>query len=149
MAGKFASHDRNVGARLRLRRKQLAITHHQLAELLGVAAEEIAKCECGTKRLGAVRLARASQVLDAPIGYFFAGLAAVNLPEPDTPSGEPLLAIPGAAELLSAYRRIASPQLRASILKLVRQLAHEGRGCVSPTLANASSRSHHSTSQAR
>ena len=88
MAGKLASDDRIVGSRLRLRRKQLAISPQELAELLGVDVEEIANCEAGAKRLGAARLARASEVLDTPISYFFAELAAVNLPEPVTPSGD-------------------------------------------------------------
>jgi transcriptional regulator with XRE-family HTH domain len=149
MARKLASDDGIVGSRLRLRRKQLAITQQKLAELLGVEEDELATCEAGANRLGAARLARASQALDAPISYFFAELAAVNLPEPDTPSNDRLLAMPGAAELLSAYSRIASLQLRASVLKLVRRLARESRGCVSPTHANTPSRSRHSTLQAR
>ena len=149
MADKSAPGDRTVGSRLRLRRKQLAVTQQQLADLLGVDVDEIAKCERGANRLGAAALAQASQVLEAPISYFFARLAAVNPSSPETMPREPLLALPGAPELLSAYSRIASPQLRISVLELVRRLARESRGCVSPTLAKAPSRSRHSTSQAR
>ena len=149
MAGKPTSGDQIVGSRLRLRRKQSAATEQQLAEILGVRVEEIAKYEGGTARLGAVQLSKASQALDAPIGYFFARIGSVSSTEPAMPSSERLLGVPGADELLSAYSRIASSQLRGAVLKLVLRLARESRGCASPTLAKAPPRARRSNSRAR
>lgn len=149
MAKRLISADRIVGSRLRLRRKQSAITEQQLADILDVSVDEIASYEGGAARLGAVRLSRASRALDAPIGYFFAPLGAVSSAEPGMASEENLLAEPGAGELLSAYSRIASSQLRDAVLKLVLRLARESQGCVSPTLAKALAPTRRSNSQAR
>ena len=149
MARKVTSTDETVGSRLRLRRKQYAVSRQELARLLGVRVEDIQKYESGAARLGAVRIGKASQALDAPISYFFAHLGPVNSSDIDQPSGEHLLALPGAPELLSAYSRIASSQLRGAVLKLVQRLARESRGCVSPTLARTPPQARRSNSRAR
>ena len=135
MARKVTSTDETVGSRLRLRRKQYAVSRQELAGLLGVHVDDIQKYESGAARLGAVRIGKASQALDAPVSYFFARLGPVNSSDFDQPSGEQLLYLPGVPELLSAYSRIASSQLRGVVLNLVQRLATESRGCVFPTLA--------------
>lgn len=149
MARKATSTDQTVGSRLRLRRKQHAVSEEQLAKILGVRAEDIRNFEGGAARLGATRLGKASQALDTPIGYFFARLGPLNASEPDQLSGEQLLSLPGAAELLSAYSRIASSQVRGAVLKLLLRLARESRGFVSPTLVRTPQQARRSNLQAR
>ena len=133
------SGDRIVGARLRLRRKQCAISEHHLAEILGVSEGEIQAYESGEARIGAERLAIASEALGAPISFFFSGFSPVDLAKADAPPCQETLA-PGAADLLSAYSRIANSQLRAAVLRLALHLARGRQAAVSLALAEAHAR---------
>jgi transcriptional regulator with XRE-family HTH domain len=114
--------DLMVGARMRLRRKQLGLSQEKLGEKLGITFQQIQKYEKGTNRVGASRLQAMADVLGVPVGYFFEDR------DPATVSGpEPITAIhvmrePGALELLTAYSQIADPALRKIIVKLARDL---------------------------
>ncbi len=149
MSRKVTSGDQIVGSRVRLRRKQHAMSEQRLARILGVSVREIENFESGAARMGAVRLGNASKALDAPIGYFFAALSAVNSSKPQASPGQSLFLIPGAADLLSAYSRIANSQLRGAVLKLVLHLARESRGSESLTLGKTPRQGRHSNSRAR
>ena len=133
------SGDRVVGSRLRLRRKQCAVSERRLAEILGVSEREIRAYESGEARIGAERLAKAGEALGAPIAFFFSGLSAVDPPAAEATAGTGV-AFPGAAELLSAYSRIASSQLRGAVLRLVLHLARGRQVAVSLAPAEAHAR---------
>jgi len=133
------SGDRVVGSCLRLRRKQCAVSESRLAEILGVSAREVRAYESGEARIGAKRLAKAGEALGAPIAFFFSGLSAVDPPAAEARPGQELLP-PGAAELLSAYRRIANSQLRGAVLRLVFRLARGRQVAASLTPAEAHAR---------
>lgn len=137
-----SSGDRLVGSRLRLRRKQCAVSERQLAEILGVSKREIRAYESGEARIGAERLAKTGEALGAPIAYFFSGLGTVDPPTVDARLGQALL-FPGAAELVSAYSRIASSQLRGAVLRLALHLSRGRQGSVSLALAEACARRRH------
>jgi transcriptional regulator with XRE-family HTH domain len=124
---------------LRLRLKQCAISERRLAEILGVSVREIRAYESGEARIGAERLAKTGEALGAPIAFFFSGLGTVDPPAAEASPGQELLS-PGAAELLSAYKRIASSQLRGAVLRLVFRLARGRQGAVSLTTAEAHAR---------
>lgn len=139
MSDAKTSGDRIVGARLRLRRKQCALSERDLAEILGITEGEIGAYERGEKRIGAERLAAASEVLGAPISFFFSGFSPVDLAKLDaSPCPETLAS--GAADLLSAYSRIANSQLRAAVLRLALHLARGRQAAVSLALAEAHAR---------
>jgi transcriptional regulator with XRE-family HTH domain len=116
------SGDQFVGSRLRLRRKQCAITEGGLAALLGVTQREIRAYERGELRIGAERLAQASQALRAPISFFFSGLGPPGPQPAEIPTGLDT-ALPGNAALLSAYIRTANSRRRAAVLRLALHLA--------------------------
>jgi transcriptional regulator with XRE-family HTH domain len=133
------SGDRIVGARLRLRRKQCAISERELAAFLSVGEREIQAYESGEARIGAERLALAGEALGAPISFFFSGFSPVDVSKADAaPCPEKLS--PGAADLLSAYSRIANSQLRAAVLRLALHLARGRQAAVSLALAEAHAR---------
>ena len=121
-----AACDLVVGSRIRLRRKQRGFSQERLAAILGVSSHEVADFESGTTRVGAERLATIGAVLEAPISYFFAELGAVAA-GPDDPPANSAPPAPGTGELVSAYCRIASSQLRGAVLSFARILAR-GRG---------------------
>ena len=112
-----------VGARMRLRRRELGLSQERLGEVLGITFQQIQKYEKGTNRVGASRLEALSRALDVPIGYFFEagdGAAAKG-----AVPGITLHAMrqPGVLDLLSAYSRIGDPALQMAVVTLARNLA--------------------------
>ena len=63
--------DQHVGARLRLRRSLLEMSQSELGEKLGVTFQQVQKYEKGTNRIGASRLQEISEILQAPVSFFF------------------------------------------------------------------------------
>jgi transcriptional regulator with XRE-family HTH domain len=65
--------DRHVAARIRVRRIMLGLTQGQLAELIGVAEQQVCKYETGRTRVAAGRLYYIARALGVDVGYFFEG----------------------------------------------------------------------------
>jgi len=66
--------DRHVGLRIRERRIQIGLSLAQLADGLGVTAQQARKYENGRNGVPADRLAPLAQTLGVPISWFFDGL---------------------------------------------------------------------------
>ena len=77
--------DQHVGARVRMRRKMLAMSQEQLAEALGITYQQVQKNETGINRIAAGRLQQISHILQVPVAFFFEG--APNAAAPHGPSG--------------------------------------------------------------
>lgn len=60
-----------VGARIRLRRRDVGLSQSALAAKLGVSFQQVQKYERGANRISASMLARAARVLGVPVGWFF------------------------------------------------------------------------------
>jgi len=124
--------DVHVGSRVRLRRMLVGLSQEKLGDSMGLTFQQIQKYEKGVNRIGASRLFKLSQVLDVPVQFFFDGMPA---------SGESSVA--GAAdkdteaflfeflntrdglELNRAFIKVNDPEVRRSVIDLVRSL---GRG---------------------
>jgi transcriptional regulator with XRE-family HTH domain len=122
--------DALVGARLRMRRKQLRISQERLGKEIGVSFQQVQKYENGTNRIGAGRLAEISKVLDVPVAYFFTGGSSAAPTDNDRADTRAMLNEPGANELLQAYAQIGSLALRNAVVRLARDIASnysEGR----------------------
>lgn len=113
--------DLNVGARIRLRRKQLGITQSQLADALGLTFQQVQKYERGVNRVSASVLVKIAKRLDCPVSYLL-GEEGGGQPEEIAPS---VLVTPGAVELLEVYARIPDRRARAALLSVARALANE------------------------
>src|SRR5262245_8317950 len=72
--------DRHVGSRVRMRRKELAMSQEQLAEALGITYQQVQKCEKGANRIGASRLQQISHILQVPVAFFFQGAPNASAP---------------------------------------------------------------------
>src|SRR5690348_5069638 len=66
--------DLNVSRRMRERRVLLGLTQPQVAELLGIAYQQVHKYETGVNRISVGRLHQVAQVLGVEVGYFFEDL---------------------------------------------------------------------------
>jgi transcriptional regulator with XRE-family HTH domain len=65
--------DIKVGKHIRLRRQELSMSQTDLAKKLGLTFQQVQKYEKGTNRVSCSRLSEISEVLDAPITFFFSG----------------------------------------------------------------------------
>src|SRR5215472_18484905 len=65
--------DHHVGARVRMRRRMLAMSQQKLADGLGLTFQQVQKYEKGATRIGAGRLQQISHILQVPIAFFFEG----------------------------------------------------------------------------
>src|SRR5262245_4679680 len=72
--------DEHVGARVRMRRKMLAMSQTQLADALGITYQQVQKNERGINRIGASRLRQISDILRVPVAFFFEGAPNASAP---------------------------------------------------------------------
>ncbi|MBI1864921.1 MAG: helix-turn-helix transcriptional regulator [Nitrospirae bacterium] len=117
---------RQIGERIRSRRKALAMTQEELGELAGVTYQQIQKYEKGASKLSPERLQRVAAALHVPLDYFFR----------DEKSGRLVSVREGLAsyqrevaalsfeekEFLRQFRRLDTPSSRALALSLLRSL---------------------------
>ena len=124
--------DIHVGSRLRLRRTLQGMTQSTLAKALDLSFQQIQKYERGTNRIGSSRLYQFSQILDAPIAYFFKGAPKVGDPQPRESGGGESRAGRNAAafqskretlELVRAYTRISDSNTRKRLLNVAKAMA--------------------------
>ena len=62
---------RRVASRIRERRLRAGMTQQRLAQIIGVAFQQVHKYEHGLSRVSADRLYQIATALDTPVGYFF------------------------------------------------------------------------------
>src|SRR5262245_9162825 len=121
--------DQHVGARVRMRRKMLAMSQEQLAEALGITYQQVQKCEKGANRIGASRLQQISHILQVPVAFFFEG--APNASAPHGSNGSVLsmaevndfISDSNGLRLIGAFVRIDNAALRRRIVMLVQEIA--------------------------
>ncbi|MEM6761333.1 MAG: helix-turn-helix transcriptional regulator [Pseudomonadota bacterium] len=130
--------DVHVGSRLKLRRTMMGMTQEKLGDQLGVTFQQIQKYEKGTNRIGASRLQEISEILDAPVAFFFEDASPIEMPRRDaqgisgfaedagsfrTPQSNP-----GEAHALTkAFSQISDARIRRRIIDLVETLADSSR----------------------
>ncbi len=108
-----------VGRRIRVRRKNLGISQNVLAEHLGVSFQQVQKYEKGANRVSASMLVRIAGRLETTVGWL---VGETGEQHSDEELG--LLAVPGALELLKAYKAL-SKRLRTALLTFCRSLAQD------------------------
>jgi len=133
--GRANSLDAHVGGRVRLRRTLLGMSQEKLADALGITFQQVQKYERGVNRVGASRLYDLSKILDVPVGFFFDGMIAANK---GSKKAKPQLRVASpkeeyviedqfrdreTLELVRAFKSIKNPDMRRSVLEMIRSLA--------------------------
>ena len=143
MAGGPNPVDVHVGGRVRLRRTLLGMSQERLAEAIGLTFQQVQKYERGTNRIGASRLFDLSLVLDVPVSFFFEEMAntvaaasprargrgeppPVPLPPAPIRDGDPITRRE-TLELVRAYYRIPSREVRRRVFELTKAIATAAR----------------------
>ena len=114
--------DMEVGRRIRARRLARDMSQTDLATQLGLTFQQVQKYEKGTNRVGAGRLKRIAEILDAPITYFYS-----VSDQPASKTADILGFVDNARtlRLIRAYSRIENPQLQQALLELTERIAGE------------------------
>jgi transcriptional regulator with XRE-family HTH domain len=125
--------DKHVGSRVRMRRMMLSMSQEKLGDALGLTFQQVQKYEKGTNRIGASRLQQISDILQAPVSFFFEGAPnlsgageAKEAPSPAYVSD--FLATSEGLSLTKAFMRIKEPKLRRRIVDLVEEIAGAEQG---------------------
>lgn len=111
--------DREIGARIALRRKVLGVSQNALAQTLGVSYAQLQKYESGSNRVAASRLLKIAAELDTTIGALV-GEAGASPVDGETGA---ILAEAGVADLLRDFAG-----LKVEHRDLVCRLARDLRG---------------------
>src|SRR6516165_9694121 len=72
--------DQHVGARVRMRRKELAMSQEQLGEALGITYQQVQKCEKAPTASGRAGCSQISHILQVPVAFFFEGAPNASAP---------------------------------------------------------------------
>lgn len=134
--------DSYVGARIRTRRQLLGMSQERLAEQIGVTFQQVQKYEKGINRIGASRLQRIAEVLHTSPSFFFQqseseplSLQGLDLPGSADPVAEFLRTKEGLV-LNRAFLKIADPDIRETIIALVKAMAQAESDPALPSIAN-------------
>ena len=112
--------DLHVGARIRLRRRELGVSLDRLADILGLTFQQLQKYETGQTRIPASRLWAIANALCVPIDHFYRDAPPDGAAQTDCERAQ------SAAEQMqfeSAYRSLPDQNMRAEIRRLVIALA--------------------------
>jgi transcriptional regulator with XRE-family HTH domain len=105
--------DAVLGARLRVLRKARGLSQTALAQMLGVTFQQVQKYENGSNRISALTLLKLAAALE---------VEATDLLS-DIGSDAAVGADAEAEKLTADFARIRSPELRASVMRIVANLA--------------------------
>jgi transcriptional regulator with XRE-family HTH domain len=114
-----------------MRRKLLGVSQERLAEQLHLTFQQVQKYERGANRVSASKLYEIARALEAPVAYFFDGLADTaqsRLEGHDAIGGEyvhDLVMTPEGMELAAVFPRIKRGRVRRRVLDLVKALAEQ------------------------
>jgi transcriptional regulator with XRE-family HTH domain len=124
--------DVHVGTRVRLRRTLLGMTQTGLGDAIGLTFQQVQKYERGVNRIGSSRLYDLARVLDVPINFFFDEMpkevasksgAASSGPVEGAEAFDPdIVSKRETLELVRAYYKIESPQIRKRLFEMVKAL---------------------------
>jgi transcriptional regulator with XRE-family HTH domain len=114
--------DALVGQRLKTLRKSKGISQTKLGDAIGVTFQQIQKCERGANRIGASRLFQFSEILDAPISYFFESVPG-GFEESDDLD---IFDSDEAKKIANTFFKITDPITRKAFTELAKSLSSGG-----------------------
>src|SRR5262249_45365641 len=115
--------DRLVGQRVRMRRQLLGMSQGDLAARLGCSFQQGQKYENGSNRGSASKLAKPAGALGVAVGLFFDEVALEGTVRGEDGMPADLLNNSETFDLLRAYYKIGSIELRGRTLALLKAIA--------------------------
>jgi transcriptional regulator with XRE-family HTH domain len=112
---------KEMGAKIKKRRKELGISQERLAEMLGITYQQVQRYENGTNRLNVENIQLIADMLSVPVSYFFEGGEASVIEE-----RQPHYLPAKESKLLSYFRKIKEDRSKNIIIQVAR-LAARGK----------------------
>jgi len=115
MLKKKITMSRDIGERLKKRRRELGISQEELAETLDVTYQQVQRYENGTNKLNVENIQLIAGVLSVPVSYFFDSDRAFTVAEetaPYLPTEE--------SKLLRYFRKIKDKTSKNIIIQVAR-----------------------------
>ncbi|WP_243375279.1 helix-turn-helix transcriptional regulator [Geotalea sp. SG265] len=109
-----------IGAAIRRRRQELALSQEDLAARLDVSYQQIQRYESGKNRLNVENIQVIASALSVPVNYFFHTKHGDNRPHVESQPN------PKEQELLVQFRKIQDDHLKELVVNLSRLAAKEG-----------------------
>jgi transcriptional regulator with XRE-family HTH domain len=109
---------REIGEKIKKRRKELGISQERLAEILGVTYQQVQRYENGTNRLNIENIQLVADILSVPVSYFFEdGKTFIIAEKPShyLPTDE--------SKLLKYFRKIKETNSKNIVLQVARLAA--------------------------
>lgn len=121
MTKRTTDFDTLLGARLRAARIARSMTQEAIADRLNISFQQVQKYENGRNRVSAGRLVEFAKHYERPPEWFLSGLAPAGDNQLDL--GTRALATAAGRELIEAYLAIDDPHLRATLVRMARNMA--------------------------
>lgn len=118
--------DKWVGARVRARRLEIAMSQERLSDILGVTFQQVQKYEKGVNRITSGRLHDISEALEVPIAFFFDGMVKSPAKSNGAEDFVSSMTDPDTVELVRLFTAVKSKKLKRRVLDLVRAMVAEG-----------------------
>ena len=132
--------DVHVGSKVKLRRILLGMSQENLGDRIGLTFQQVQKYEKGINRIGASRLFELAIALNVNVQFFYDGAPVAgthsSIPgfsedagldqNPPLDDVEQFMTNRESIELNRAFAKISDPQIRRSVVDLVRVIADHG-----------------------
>ena len=102
----------------------LSVSQERLGDQLGLTFQQIQKYEKGVNRIGASRLFHISQILNAPVQYFFDGAPTeTNGYDKSAPAIMNFLGTVEGLQLNTSFQKIKHAETRRKLLDLIKTIS--------------------------
>ncbi|MCL4491763.1 MAG: helix-turn-helix domain-containing protein [Nitrospirae bacterium] len=118
MQKKKVTTSKDIGERIKERRKELKISQEELAEILGVTYQQVQRYENGTNKLNVENIQRIANALSAPLSYFFEVYKMPVIAEEQAH-----YATPAENKLLRHFRKIRNSNSQNIVIQIARLAA--------------------------
>ena len=104
-----------IGAAVKIRRKELGYSQEWLAEFLGVSYQQVQRYENGTSMINVETIQKIAEALSVPVTFFFTTGSPQTVAEPPTPYQSP-----DEKTLLKHYREIPAKSDQQLVVRIAR-----------------------------
>src|ERR1700739_3009064 len=116
--------DRQVGARIRMRRLMLDMSQRELAAALSLSFQQVQKYETGSNRIGPGRLQQLAGILEVPVSFFFEDFPMAGRKQAALPSYiSDFLATADGLALSKAFMNLRDARQRRCLVILAEAMA--------------------------
>lgn len=122
----MSRYDREIGARVRLRRKEVGLSQTQLGQALGVSFQQVQKYERGTNRISSSSLIVIADRLETTPAQLIGGITPDAVAAPGTDLVHRLLDLPAGMEIVKALLALPSED-KSRLADLAGRLAERAK----------------------